>query len=312
MTGAQHLLDVARDVLRQYPPAAIHRVLKAPIFLVSAPRAGSNMLFEALAAREDFWTIGGESHGVYRAFPHLEAENENLDSGALTSLHANTATAELMPACFLALLKDNRQRSFLALPRESRPATVTFLEKTPRNALNVSFLLSIFPDARFIYLHRDPRENIASLIEAWIIGLRTGRFVTFRNLPGWDRAGWCFLLPPGWREMTGRSLADIASFQWIKSNDAIIDDLRALPAERWHTLSYRYLVDNPTAALSALHRFAGLPVPVTAAEPLPVSRTSLTPPYADKWLAHEEEIAACRQAFEPAWQRIRNFTANET
>jgi hypothetical protein len=283
-------------------------VLKAPVFLVSAPRAGSNMLFQVLAAQAGFWTIGGESHGVYRAFPHLDAENENLDSGALYRTHADAATAELLPACFLALLRDYRHRLFMALPESARPATVTFLEKTPRNALNIEFLLTLFPDARFIYLYRDPQENIASLIEAWATGLKTGRFVTFQNLPGWDRESWCFLLPPGWREMTGRSLADIATFQWTRSNDAIIDSLRALPAGRCHTLSYRHLVDDPSAALGALMRFVRMPMQALAIKPLPVSRTSLSPPHPDKWRAHEKSIAACRQAFDPTWQRIRDFT----
>lgn len=305
--GKRQLLDAARAVLREYPPAAVRRLLKAPIFLLSAPRAGSNMLFETFAAREGLWTVGGESHGVYRAFPHLEAENEHLDSGTLYARHADPVTAELLPACFLALLRDNRRRPFMALPAASRPSTVTLLEKTPRNALNIEFLLAVFPDARFIYLYRNPWENIASLIEAWTTGLRTGRFVTFRGLPGWDREAWCFLLPPGWRELVGKSLADIASFQWTMSNRAIIDGLRLLPRARCHALSYRQLVENPIAALQALDRFAGLPLQMVAAEPLPLSRTSLTPPHPDKWRAHEQAIAACRPVFEPTWERIRAF-----
>lgn len=267
------------------------------------------MLFEALAAREGFWTIGGESHGVYRAFPHLEAENENLDSGVLNAFHANGTTAELLPACFLALLNDHRQRPFMGMPMNSRPDTVTFLEKTPRNALNIAFLLALFPDARFIYLYRDPKENIASLIEAWKTGLQTGRFVTFRNLPGWERGSWCFLLPPGWRELAGKSLAEIATFQWCKSNDAILDSLRALPAGRCHTLSYRQLVDDPSAALGALVRFTGLPTVATGPASLPMSRTILTAPHPEKWRAHEDAIAACQQAFEPTWRRIRDFAS---
>lgn len=307
MSGAQRLLDFARAVLREYPHDAVRRLLKAPVFLVSAPRAGSNMLFEALAEYEGLWTIGGESHGVYRAFPHLEAENDNLDSGCLYARHADAATLELLPACFLALLRDNRQQPFMALPEAMRPATVTLLEKTPRNALNIGFLLAVFPDARFIYLYRDPRENIASLVEAWTTGLRTGRFVTFRNLPGWDREAWCFLLPPGWRQMVGRSLAEIAAFQWTESNEAILDSLRVLPPGRCKALSYRQLVENPPAALQALGQFAGVPLQTVAAKSLPLSRTSLTPPDRDKWRVHEREIAASRQLFEPTWQRVRSF-----
>ena len=47
------------------------------------------------------------------------------------------------------------------------PGALRFLEKTPKNALRVPFFARIFPDARFIFLWRDPRENIASIMQAW-------------------------------------------------------------------------------------------------------------------------------------------------
>lgn len=309
MTGAQALLNAARAVLSEISPQAVRQVLRAPVFVVSAPRAGSTLLFETLARRAGVWTIGGESHGVYRAFPHLRAENDRLDSGSLHQRHATAETVELMSACFLALLKDHRERPFRSLPPLSRPESVTFVEKTPRNALNIPFLLAVFPDARFIYLYRDPRQNIASLIEAWQLGLRTGRFVTFRDLPQWDRKAWCFLLPPGWRNMVGRGIADIAAFQWAASNDAIISSLRSLPPRRFHVLSYQDLVTHPLAMIEQLCRFVGVPAGDAAAAPLPLSRTSLSPPHADKWRANEQSIAKCRPLIEPAWRRIQDFVA---
>ena len=44
------------------------------------------------------------------------------------------------------------------------------LEKTPKNALRLPFLARVFPEARFIYLHRDPRRVLASMMEAWTVG----------------------------------------------------------------------------------------------------------------------------------------------
>lgn len=310
MTSAQALLDAARAVLVGITPQAVRQIMRAPVFVVSAPRAGSTLLFETLAKRDGIWTIGGESHGVYHAFPHLRAENDRLDSGSLHRRHATAETVELMPACFLALLKDHRGRSFMSLPPRSRPLAVTFLEKTPRNALNIPFLLSVFPEARFIYLYRDPNENIASLIEAWQVGLKTGRFVTFRDLPGWDRTAWCFLLPPGWRGMVNRSIAEIATFQWAASNNAIVSNLRSLPPERFRSLSYKELITDPAAVLERMCRFAGVPAGHAAAVPLPLSRTSLSPPHSDKWRAHEQSIAACEPLIAPAWRSIQAFVAN--
>ena len=260
------------------------------------------MLFEQLMTVEGLWSIGGESHGIFRLFPKLRAENANLDSGALSAAHADNKTAHSFRACFAWLLRDHQGQPLNQMPPESRPPQVTLIEKTPRNALNIPFILEVFPDARFIYLHREPQANIASIVEAWAAGLQTGRFVTFRDLPGWDRPGWCFLLPPGWRECIGRSLFDIAAFQWAASNEAILD---ALPAGRSCMVSYESLVDDPQASIASVCEFAGVPVPDNIAAQLPLSRTTISRPASDKWRRYEKEIVALESRYGPTAKRIR-------
>ena len=109
---------------------------------------------------------------------------------------------------------DARGRRRIAPQLSSRPcaivqggdpdadAPVRMLEKTPKNALRVPFLARVFPEARFIYLHRDPRPVLASMMEAW----QSGRFRTYPNLPGWTGLPWSLLLVPGWRDLLGRPL----------------------------------------------------------------------------------------------------------
>jgi hypothetical protein len=305
----QQLLDAARELLQRLAPAAIHSILREPIFIVSAPRSGSTALFDLLGSRAGFYTIGGESHGVLRAFPTLQAEDAALTSGRLGKNHVDPEVRRLLPACFLCLLRDHRGKPYLGAPAEQRPARVRFLEKTPRNALNIPFLLEVFPDARFIFLHRDPRENIASIIEAWRHGLHSGRFVTFRDLPGWDRSAWCFLLPPGWREMTGKSLAEIAAFQWRASNDTIMEDLASLPQARRMAVAYRQLVDDPPRTVEKLCRFAGVADGVAPDRQLPLSRTVLTPPHPEKWRKYEAEIDGLMPSISDTCERIREFAA---
>ena len=125
---------------------------------------------------------------------------------------------------------------------EKQPASITLLEKTPRNALNIKFMNAIFPDARYIYLHRAAPDNMASIMNAWKEGHATGRFATYPKLPGWDQNPWCLLLPPGWREMNGKSLAEIAAFQWQACNQAIMDDLEQIDSDRRIKISYEQLI----------------------------------------------------------------------
>jgi hypothetical protein len=92
---------------------------------------------------------------------------------------------------------------------------VRVLEKTPKNALRVPFIDRVFPQAHFVYLYRDVRETLASMIEAW----QSGRFVTYPELPDWRGPPWSLLLVPGWRELAGKPVAEIVAAQWQATTD---------------------------------------------------------------------------------------------
>ena len=66
------------------------------------------------------------------------------------------------------------------------------------------------------------------------------------------------LLPPGWRDLKGRPLQEIAAAQWEITNRTALADLRNLPAERWMSLRYADLVANPRDAVASICRFADL------------------------------------------------------
>jgi hypothetical protein len=153
----------------------------------------------------------------------------------------------------------------------------------------VPFLLEIFPDARFVFLHREVRANLGSMMEAW----RAGGWVTYRQLAGWN-GPWSLLLPPGYERLQGRPLEEVVAFQWRAANEAILDDLSSIPRERWTTLRYEELMADPVKAVSRLLEFAGLAMdPQLAAylaKPLPLSRHTKTPPRPDKWKQDAAEI----------------------
>jgi hypothetical protein len=298
------LLQAATSATQQFSPAELEACFDDPLIIVSVPRAGSNLLFEQLQRMAGFWSIGGESHAIFNAFPHLRAENAALDSGCLDESHADPRTCDQTRRCFAFLLGDHEGRRYLRM--DPRPTNILLLEKTPRNALNIPFLLEVFPRARFVFLHREAPQNIASIIDAWDNGLQTGRFVTFRDLPGWDRPAWCFLLPPGWRQLKGKALVDIAAFQWSAGNRIILDELEKLPAERWIATGYERFTREPAATLAEIADFAGLDTDgrATAIGQLPLSRTTLTPPHPDKWRRHEEAINRVRGDWQPVAERI--------
>jgi hypothetical protein len=297
----RHLLpDAAAEQGAARPPAGPAPASSghpAPVFIVAAPRSGSTLLFETLATHGAVATLGGEAHWLVEELPELRPGSPATDSNRLTA-------AAVTPAVRAHILA---AAAYRLVDRDGRPAgdqPLVFLEKTPKNALRIPFFRELFPDARFIFLWRDPRENISSIIEAW----RAGRWVTYPDLPGWD-GPWSLLLPPQWQHLRGRPLEEIAAWQWDSANRYVLDDLAALPRARWTTVRYADLVTAPHATVSRLCGFLGL-APDEALErrlagPLPPSRYTLTPPSPDKWRHNEALLERVLQAVAATGARLR-------
>lgn len=265
-------------------------ILRDPVFIVSTPRSGSTMLFDALRKSEDLWTIGHESHALLEQGTGLHPEEREWSSNRLTADDCSPKLKSLLTHRYARELRNIQDVYLTTLTMEERQTGFRLLDKTPKNALRIPFLRGIFPDARFVYLYRDPGPNISSMIEGW----RSGQFITYRRLPEWPYWPWSFLLAPGWRQLRGSPPAEIAAFQWSSANAHIIGDLAALPACSWIAISYENLVCNPRQALQALFRFLNCSWGQAAEEyarcSLPLSPTTLGAPHPDKWRKHEHII----------------------
>ncbi len=285
-------------------PPAVHshapKRFDRPIFLVCPPRSGSSLLFETLSQAPGLWTVGGESHALIEGIPELHPARRGFESNRLTEADASPGIVHRLERAFFDELRDREG---------NRPPAgasgLRFLEKTPKNALRVPFLAAAFPDALFLYLYRDPRETISSVLDAW----KSGRFVTYPNLPDWEGLPWSLLLVPGWRELSGRPLAEIAARQWAAATSQLLDDLEALPAERWCIASYDRLVSEPQKEIERLCDFAGLAWDRTLTAPLPSSRHTLSSPQPDKWLHNAEELKPAMPLADAAAERAREVFA---
>ena len=160
-----------------------------PVIILAAPRSGSTLLFETLSECADAWTIGGESHAVIESLPALNPGSGMISSNRLTAQHAAGGVADMMRRRFARMLRDRDGREFF---RNQQLGPLRFLEKTPKNSLRLPFLDAIFPDALYIFLFRDVRANLSSMMEAW----RSTRWKTYPRLAGWNGPPWSLLLPP--------------------------------------------------------------------------------------------------------------------
>ncbi len=271
-----------------------------PVFIVSSPRSGSSLLFETLTQAPGVFSIGGESHALIEGIEALHPAAGGWQSNCLGAADAKPDVVEDLASRFVAAAR-NREGS------SPRPGRFRFIEKTPKNSLRIPFLRAAFPDAYFIYLYRDERATISSMLEAW----RSGRFMTYPDLPGWSGPPWSLLLVPGWQEWVSKPLAEIAVRQWKAVTDTVLDDLEKLPDDAWCVASYDRLIADPQQEIQRLCKFVGIPWDQELTLPLPSSRHTLTPPDPEKWLAN----AALLEPFLPiaaqATERARAVFAHQ-
>lgn len=254
------------------------RLIKRPIFLVSSPRSGSSLLFLTLARSPDVHTIGGESHALLESIPGLHPRSLGWTSNRLDRTNATPFVRSEVSRRLFAAMRDRDGRA----PRG--PAVL--LEKTPKNALRIPFFDAIYRDARFLYLYRDPRETLSSMIEAW----SSGSFRTYPQLPGWRGTPWSLLLVPGWRDLAQLPLADIVAHQWAATTTILLDDLEAIADDRIVSTDYADIVATPQHSVATLCAGLGIGWDVALGDSLPLSPTVVSQPKPDKWRDNAVEI----------------------
>lgn len=285
-------------------PLDLNKLFERPVIVLAAPRSGSTLLFETLAEAPEFWTVGGESHQFIEGIRELHPVAGHVGSNRLTERHTNPELNHALRLRFARHLQNRDGRKFASLAGET-PGNprLRFLEKTPKNALRQPFLEQVFPGALYIYLYREPKGNISSMMEAW----RAGNWVTYPRLPGWYGLPWSLLLPPGWEELNAAPLEQVCAFQWDRTNSIILDDLEKLPADRWAAVDYQALIDDAPATIAHLCDFAGVSVDdrlsARLAKALPLSRYTQTEPAPEKWRKNEKEITSVLPVVEETRKR---------
>jgi hypothetical protein len=189
-----------------------------------------------------------------------------------------------------------------------------YLDKFPRMVLRAEYLDALYPDARFVYIVRDGRAAISSLITGW----RTpGKFGLGTRLPvplrvdGYTGPVWKFLLPPGWEEFaSGRTLAEVCAFQWMEGNRAALDARDRMGRDRFVDVRYEDLVARPVETATALLESIGLPGDAAVLDHAAgldrrVTHTAVTPPRPDKWRdENPAEIESILEMIAPMMQRL--------
>ena len=224
--------------------------LARPIFIVAPPQSGSVYLHEALALSSSVRQLDRDQRWALEAAEELRPALRGHDTNRRTADDATPAAITRIRDELLASLQPDDEELI-----EDPPPRV--IDATPRHALRVPFLDAVFPDASFIYVYREPRDTLASMVEAW----RSQAYVTYPGLPEWPGPPWSLLLVEGWRELAGRPLAEIVAAQWESATRTLLGDLEALDPSRWAVSDFAALADEPAAEVARICSFLGLAAP---------------------------------------------------
>lgn len=281
-----------RGIASLLPRKAIPR---EPVFILGSPRSGTTMLFTLVDRSPRMASLGKDSHFLWDMFHTIE--------GADWTSHA-VQPDEI----------SSRERRVMYWLIDRLAGGSRYVDKFPRNCLRVTHLQALFPDAYFIYIRRDGRAVVSSLITGWQAESKFGRGTSLPvplSIDGYSGRKWRFLIPPGWRDYaSGRTLAEVCAFQWVSANEAVLAAKELIDPERWIEVSYEELLGSPRETTARL--FEGIELPADdevlrwASElDTHVSRTAVTAPSREKWRKeHPREIESILPIIEPMMRRL--------
>ena len=270
------------------------QILDRPVFIMAAPRSGSTLLFETLVKARGLYSTGDENHGLIEQFPALKPERRSSPSNLLTAEDADDELGEAISEAFVRALVDSNS---VAADHEKPGSRFRMIEKTPKNILRIPFFNAIYADALFIYLYRNPLQNISSIID------------------GWGSGHWSFLLPPGWEKHKNDRVESMAAWQWLVSQQQALDSFADIDRSRVFALNYDDFLQQPAQTVKQLCEFIDVDfdegLASHCAKPLPYSRYTLSEPAQDKWKRNAGLLAQVIDSSSPVIARINQFAANQ-
>jgi len=276
--------QIARRGFRKVAPYPFER----PVFIIAPPRSGSTFLFECLSKCADVYHLNYEADGIWwKLFPYDRAPHRSdlVNPEEMTPELLDCLRQEMYEKAIRAAQKRGEQPQW-AKRLGIKP--IRYLDKTIANCFHLDVLQMAFPRARYVFLVRDPRANISSMIEGWPHLSRFGKPQLNRvvqDIPGATVDHWTYPAPPGWQEVVSLPLAKICAWSWEQHIRYALDFFQQSDVEVKH-VCYEDLRDSPSQVVANLARQLDLDLLATAQSFLrapTTSRTTVSDPEKGKW-----------------------------
>jgi hypothetical protein len=197
--------------LRDDRRARAHYRTFPPVFIVGAPRSGTTLLLQILAAQPSC-TADFEPFRIWEQV--VGRRPDDTIAGPLTLGQRVKLRTEFF--------------------RQIEPGRPVLIVKDPRDSLRINAIRRVFPTARFIHIVRDGRDVIASIIRAFETG------GTYLVEPGWAHVRF-----PGYRRMFHDPHHLKAAHMWRICVETVAREFGHMPPECRITVRYEDLLQAP-------------------------------------------------------------------
>jgi hypothetical protein len=220
---------------RRRPTAAVlDPRLRAPVFVLGAPRSGTTFLGSCIGALPE-------------VSYHFEPR---VTKAAARQVHEGTWSERRAARVF--------RTSYRLLLLAAGDGGRRFVEKNPENCFVVPFLVRTFPDARFVQIVRDGRDVAVSHAEKpWLSAASAGGGKRGRGGQAWGPWARWWVEPERAAEFETASDLTRTAWSWRRFTSAAREALAQLPADRVLTVRYEELVSDPESAARTLGAFFG-------------------------------------------------------
>lgn len=264
-----------------------------PIFILAPPRSGSTFLFDCLCQFADLLHLRDEADRIWwQVFPYFQ------DDAPSDLVGRKKATRRNIRAIRWLTYRAALRSSLHGLARYSRwvryahfllgQRAIRYLDKTIANCFHLEFLEQAFPDAQFVFLVRDPRANISSMLESWPHSTLAGKpqlTEIVRRHPNATIDHWSFPAPPGWQSVLPRPLPEICAWTWQQHIEYVQQFFRQSRREKI-SVRYEELLEDRWPIVAEVAAKLGLEPKKDTREKVlegAMSRTVISKPQPDKW-----------------------------
>ena len=204
-----------------------------PIFIIGAPRSGTNIFYRTFAKHPDLAWISNVTKKIPSSLwltriillfrdDHRPTEANNVwqkfAGNDDESLGRNDVTGAARK--YLHTVVQNNLRIF------NKPR---FANKCPGNSVRIEFLQEIFSDAIFIHIIRDGRAAAYSIMRSRLE--HSGAYWSVK--------------PSGWQNLLKLPLVDACALQWKMTVECILQSAKNLPRGQYLEVKYEDFVARP-------------------------------------------------------------------